>query len=318
LSVKEIDEYVTNGLARPAAHVAPASSPHSIVKPVANTDDDKDSNVEMLDNDGVKDNKATENGAKTATIDQVKATPSRPSSAIRIIMWWSPTDFDTLNKSRDEFNRRIATILSAIHTPDHPLVEWQTSQLFTANDILPADVSRILSIKIASSYKTKTFTFGFRIRTTGTKLKTILQLKALASVKKGEALHFEPSTVPVTQGDIVHVGDILLKDATVTHRAHYKSFLDKFKLPADMPEFDINFGTKTRFESRLRFLLFDVEHGSNQSCREFLSIPERSRWLQENIHFQTWTRRIENFARNSHQFVWETSLICAWLCSLTI
>ena len=86
LSVKEIDEYVTNGLARPAAHVAPASSPHSIVKPVANTDDDKDSNVEMLDNDGVKDNKATENGAKTATIDQVKATPSRPSSAIRIIM----------------------------------------------------------------------------------------------------------------------------------------------------------------------------------------------------------------------------------------
>jgi hypothetical protein len=69
-------------------------------------------------------------------------------------------------------------------------------------------------------------------------LKTILQSKALASVKKGEALHFEPSTVPVTQGDIVHVGDILLKETTVTHRAHYKSFLSKFKLPADMPELD--------------------------------------------------------------------------------
>ena len=96
-----------------------------------------------------------------------------------------------------------------------------------------------MSIKIASSYKTKTFTFGFRIRTTGTKLKTILQSKALASVKKSEALHFEPSIVPVTQGDIVHVSDILLKDATVTHRAHYKSFLSKCKLPADMSEFDI-------------------------------------------------------------------------------
>ena len=70
-------------------------------------------------------------------------------------------------------------------------------------------------------------------------MKTILQSKALASVKKVEALHFEPITVPVTQGDIVHASDILLKDATVTHRAHYKSFLSKFKLPADMPEFDI-------------------------------------------------------------------------------
>jgi hypothetical protein len=152
---------------------------------------------------------------------------------------WSPKDFDNLNKSRDEFNRRIAPILSAIHTPDHPLVKWQTSQASSAAAIHPSDVSRFLSIKIASSHKTKTFNFGFRISTTGAKLKNILQSKALASVKKGEALHFEPSTVPVTQGDIVHVGDILLKDATVTHRAHYTSFLRKCKLPDDMPEFDI-------------------------------------------------------------------------------
>jgi hypothetical protein len=96
-----------------------------------------------------------------------------------------------------------------------------------------------LSIKIASSHKTKTFNFRFHINTTGAKLKNILQSKALASVKKGEALHFEPNTVPVTQGNIVHVGDILLKDATVTHRAHYTSFLRKCKLPDDMPEFDI-------------------------------------------------------------------------------
>ena len=78
-------------------------------------------------------------------------------------------------------------------------------------------------------------------------MKTILQSKALASVKKVEALHFEPITVPVTQGDIVHASDILLKDATVTHRAHYKSFLSKFKLSADMPEFD----TKLRHKDPL-------------------------------------------------------------------
>jgi hypothetical protein len=143
MSVKEIDEYVTNGLARPAAHVAPAPSPHFIVKPVADTDDDKDNNVEMIDNDGVKDNEATENGAKTATIEQVKVSPSCSTTVICIIVRWSSKDFDTLNKSRDEFNCRIATILSAIHTPNHQLVEWQTSQLFTANDILLADDSQI-------------------------------------------------------------------------------------------------------------------------------------------------------------------------------
>ena len=70
-------------------------------------------------------------------------------------------------------------------------------------------------------------------------MKTILQSKALAAVKKGESIHFDPSTAPVTHGDIVHVDDILLKDAKVTHRAHYKSFLSKCKLPDDMPEFDI-------------------------------------------------------------------------------
>jgi hypothetical protein len=165
-----MDEYVTNGLAAP---VAPASSPQSIVKPVAATDDDKNSNVEMIDNDGDNDNEVNETGAKTATIEPVKETPSRSSSVIRIVARWSPKDFNTLNKSRDDFNSCIAKILSAVHTSEHPLVEWQTSQDSSAADIRPADVSKNLSIKIASSYKTKTFTFGFRICTTGTTLKTI-------------------------------------------------------------------------------------------------------------------------------------------------
>ena len=105
----------------------------------------------------------------------------------------------------------------------------------------------------------KTFTFGFHIRTTGTKfLKTILQSKGLTSVKKGESLHFEPITGPVTYGDIVHVGDILLKDAKVTHRAHYKSFLSKCKFPEDIPEFNIKLCNKDP-QSRLRFSASDVE-----------------------------------------------------------
>jgi hypothetical protein len=98
LSVKEIDEYVTNRLVAP---VAPAPSPQSspIVKPVAATDDYKNSNVEMIDNDGDNDNEVNETDAKTATIEPVQETRSRSSSVIRIIARWSPKDFNTLNKS---------------------------------------------------------------------------------------------------------------------------------------------------------------------------------------------------------------------------
>jgi hypothetical protein len=82
MSVKEIDEYVTNGLPAPVASVP---SPQSIVKPVAATDDAKNSNIEMIDNDGDNDNKVNETGAKTATIEPVKETPSRSSSVICIV-----------------------------------------------------------------------------------------------------------------------------------------------------------------------------------------------------------------------------------------
>ena len=181
MSVKQIDEHVSNSLL--TDKVTPAQASQSIVESVAETADNN--NVEMLDSDGVKDNEETENGDKMDTIEQVTKKPSHPpSSVIRLVVRWSPKYFDNLNKSRDEFNRRIAPILSAIHTPDHPLVEWQTSQASSAAAILPSDVSRFLSINIASSHKSKTFSFGFRISTTGAKLKNILQLKALASVKK--------------------------------------------------------------------------------------------------------------------------------------
>jgi hypothetical protein len=39
----------------------------------------------MIDNDGDNDNEVNKNGAKTATIEPVKETLSRSSSAIRII-----------------------------------------------------------------------------------------------------------------------------------------------------------------------------------------------------------------------------------------
>ena len=83
MSVKQIDAFVTNSLL--TDKVAPAQAPQSIVESVAETADDN--NIEMIDNDGVKDNEETENGDKMATIEQVTETPSRsPSSVIRLVV----------------------------------------------------------------------------------------------------------------------------------------------------------------------------------------------------------------------------------------
>jgi hypothetical protein len=95
MSVKQIDEYVTNRL---TAKVTPAQSPQSIVEPVAEDTDD-DNNVEMIDNGSVKDKEVTVTGDKMATIKSVSEKTLRSPSVIRLVVRWSPKDFDTLNKS---------------------------------------------------------------------------------------------------------------------------------------------------------------------------------------------------------------------------
>ena len=240
MTVKEIDEHCANNpkqfaVNRFAAHVATALSTASTVKPMDDTDDDKE-NLAMTDTDDDKENSIT-----LGKLAPVKEITSKPSSLDHLHCCEMGTKrFRPHQQVKTRLQQSYCDHSFSIHTTDHPLVEQETSQVHSAAELLPSDVSRFLSIKIASSYKTKTFTFGFRIRTTGPKLKTILKSPALASVKKGESIHFEPTNIPVTHGgDIVHVGDILLKNAKVTHRAHSKSFLSKCKLPDDMPEFDI-------------------------------------------------------------------------------
>jgi hypothetical protein len=68
MSVKQIDEHVSSS--RLTAKVAPAQAPQSIVESVAETADD-DNNVEMLDDDEVKDTRSTETDDKMATIEPV-------------------------------------------------------------------------------------------------------------------------------------------------------------------------------------------------------------------------------------------------------
>ena len=66
-----------------------------------------------------------------------------------------------------------------------------------------------------------------------------MQSKILKAAKSGESLTFDPSSIPPHQGELIFVGDILLKDASVTHRGHYLQYLRREVLPPDMPVFDL-------------------------------------------------------------------------------
>jgi hypothetical protein len=161
---------------------------------------------------------------------------------IRLETRWAPKDFQELHASSDKFYERLYPILQCFQIDDtSALMEWQTDQLVTYSDIKEAraTISKCLSIRMVSNVKQQCFYFSFRVQTTGTTLTQTMKSKTLQSLKKGESLTFDPSFIPVSHGELVNVGDILFKDASITHRAHYLAFLKASVLPADMPPIDI-------------------------------------------------------------------------------
>ena len=61
----------------------------------------------------------------------------------------------------------------------------------------------------------------------------------LQTAKLGERLNFDPSFTPTAHGELMVIGDILLKDALVCHRGHYLSYLKDHVLPQETPIFDL-------------------------------------------------------------------------------
>jgi hypothetical protein len=106
---------------------------------------------------------------------------------------------------------------------------------------------------IANS-KQQCFYFSFRVQSTGSDLTQTLKSQELQTIKKGEALTFDPSSIPVTHGELVNVGDILFKDASSTHRAHYLTFLQTSVLPSDMPPIDIKIKHKDPLGNKIMLL----------------------------------------------------------------
>jgi hypothetical protein len=189
---------------------------------------------------------------RTSETDNTPITP-----IIRIETRWAPKDFKELHTSSDKFFERLYPILQCFQI-DHisSLTEWQTDQVVSLDS--PANaratMTKCLSICMITNSKQQCFYFSFRVKSTGSDLTQTLKTKQLQMIKKGEALTFDPSFIPIIHGELVNVGDILFKDASITHRAHYLTFLKSSVLPPDMPPIDIKAKHKDPLGNKIMLL----------------------------------------------------------------
>ncbi len=193
----------------------------------------------------------------TAISDDIPSTPPRPSTshskasmsplnttttvlnALRVEVRWSPKDFFTLKASKALMYTRFDPILSGFNNSHSRVIEWQTDQMSQTSIISPTQVDKFLSVRCVASSKQKCFYFSFRIHATGPQFIQVLRSKEFQAIRNGKGISFNPSVIPPTQGEITHVGDILLKDATATHRGKYLKYLRSEVLPKDMPVYDL-------------------------------------------------------------------------------
>ena len=165
--------------------------------------------------------------------------PSKVSDPVRIEARWAPKDFYALKASTAQMHIRLAPLLSSFNTQHSWMIEWQTDQLAPEQAISPSQVSKFLSIRIVPVSAQKCFYFSFRVNATGKQLVQVLQSKEQKKTKRGENLTLDPSYIPAHQGELVYIGDILLKNAAVTHRSQYLKYLRSEVLPPDVPTFDL-------------------------------------------------------------------------------
>jgi hypothetical protein len=165
--------------------------------------------------------------------------PPKEKTILRVEARWAPKDFITLKASKALMYTRFAPILSSFNTTHSWVVEWQTDQLAKAPQIEPTQVDQFMSIRCVASPKQKCFYFSFRLQASGAQFIQVLKSNALQSIKQGERILFDPSSIPPTHGEVTQIGDILLKDATSTHRGHYLAYLRSEVLPKDTPPFDL-------------------------------------------------------------------------------
>ncbi|KAI2513931.1 hypothetical protein MHU86_315 [Fragilaria crotonensis] len=207
---------------------------------------------------------------------------------VRVETRWAPKDFNELRLSSQKMYRRLAPILSCFNNEHSWMMEWQTDQMDETNDIDPVQLSKYLSIRVVPVAKEQCFYFSFRINASGSQFLQVVKSKVLGIAKRGENLTFDPSSVPASQGELVYIGDILLKDASVTHRGQYLKYLRNEVLQADTPVFDVKLRHSNPTGSRINILTVRCGKSVSTKLAEILSTA----LCGEDIHPEIFISRL--------------------------
>ena len=197
--------------------------------------------------------------------------PKNVEHSVRIEVRWAPNDFHELRASKEKMFSRLAPILSCFNTQYTWMLEWQTDQMEDSVDIDPKQLAKYLSIRIVPVVKERAFYFSFRICATGSQFTQVAKSAIMKTAKSGERMSFDPTLIPPQQGELMFVGDILLKDASNTHRGHYLRYLRTEVLPADTPAFDIKVRHKDPVGNAVKILAVRCGKASSTKVAEILS-----------------------------------------------
>ena len=197
--------------------------------------------------------------------------PKSVAHSVRIEVRWAPNDFHELRASKEKMFSRLAPILSCFNTQYTWMLEWQTDQMEDSTDISPKQLAKYLSIRIVPVVKERAFYFSFRIYATGSQFTQVAKSAIMKTAKSGECMSFDPTLIPPQQDELMFVGDILLKDASNTHRGHYLRYLRTEVLPADTPAFDIKVRHKDPVGNSVKILAVRCGKASSTKVAEILS-----------------------------------------------
>ena len=197
--------------------------------------------------------------------------PKSVDNTVRIEVRWAPKDFQELRASSEKMFSRLAPILSCFNTKYTWMIEWQTDQMEDLVDIDPTQLAKYLSIRIVPVVKERAFYLSFRICATGSQFTQVVKSDIMETAKSGEQMSFDPTLIPPQQGKLIFVGDILLKDATNTHRGNYLRYLRKEVLPTDTPAFDIKVRHKDPVGNSVKILAVRCSKVTSTKVAEILS-----------------------------------------------
>jgi hypothetical protein len=148
------------------------------------------------------------------------------------------------------------------------------------------------------------FLFRFRICATGAQFRQVVTSKVLGIAKR-ENLTFDPSSIPASQGKLIYVGDILLKDASVTHRGQYLKYLQNEVLPADAPDFDIKLRHSNPTGSRITILTVRCGKSMSTKLAENLSTALCGEGIHPEIFISRLALGANQTSKHDHERIYK-------------